>query len=91
MEEERSKKFVIGRPKFEGQSKTAHDWCEKKTSYFLNEICKTRTEEEIKTCLWECLEVKVRCSAMHLERNGLAFCNFSAQEYFERLLYIFVN
>ena len=28
---------------------------------------------------------------MHLERNGLAFCNFSAQEYFERLLYIFVT
>ena len=28
---------------------------------------------------------------MHLERNGLAFCNFLAQEYFERLLYCFLN
>ena len=55
MEEEKSKKFV--RPKFEGQYKTAHDWCMKTTSYFRNEQCETRTEEEIKTCLWECLEV----------------------------------
>ena len=37
MEEERSKKFVIGGLKFEGQSKTAHDCCAKTTSYFLNE------------------------------------------------------
>ena len=91
MEEERSKKFVIGGPKFEGLSKTAHDWCPKTTSYFLNEWCETRTKEEIKTCLWECLDVKVRCRAMHLERNGLAFCNFLVQEYFERLLYCFVK
>ena len=91
MEEEKSKKFVIGGPKFDGQSKTAHDWCAKTTSYFLNERCETRTGEEIKTCLWECLEVKVRCRAMHLERNGLAFNSFSAQEYFERVLYCFVN
>ena len=91
MEEERSKKFVIGGLKFEGQSKTAHDWCKKTTSYFLNERCETRTKEEIKTYLWKFLEVKVRCRAMHLERNGLAFCNFLAQEYFKRLLYCFVN
>ena len=82
---------MIGGPKFDGQSNTVHDWCAKKTSYFLNERCETRTEEEIKTCLWECLEVKVRCRAMHLERNGLAFLNFLAQEYFEKLLYCFIN
>ena len=35
--------------------------------------------------------VKVRFRAMHQERNGLAICNLSAQEYFERLLYCFVN
>ena len=45
----------------EGQFKTAHDWCSKTTSYFLNEQYETRTEEEIKTCIWECLEVKIRC------------------------------
>ena len=28
---------------------------------------------------------------MHLERNGLAFCNFLAQEDFERLFYCFIN
>ena len=51
MEEERSKKFVIEGLKFEGQSKTTHDWWVKTSSYFLNEWRKTRTEEEVKTCL----------------------------------------
>ena len=39
---------------------TAHDWCAKTTFYFLIDWWETRTEEEIRTGLWECLEVKIR-------------------------------
>ena len=33
----------------------------------------------------------IRCQAMHLKRNSIAFNSFSAQEYFEKLLYCFVK
>ena len=44
-EEEKSKKFIIGGPKFEGQSKTVLEWGAKTTSYFLNERCETKPKK----------------------------------------------